>query len=189
MCLWCRMECPLGKKCETLWCEVFGHKTSSCTATCRRCVGNHITADCYLPRSYATTAACQDTPANNETEDIELKLATPTREQLKLSDPPVTSTNEPLQGEPQSSPEPSYTLEDEGFLLLLPSAMHTSATEADTGGTTTTSTDDDANRTLQQTLQQTLTVDSAADTDGLSASDPDVELQSSMKQWPSLQLQ
>ncbi|KAL1477090.1 hypothetical protein MTO96_036032 [Rhipicephalus appendiculatus] len=37
-------------------CEAFGHDTTGCSAPCRRCGGEHATADCLQPRSYAAAA-------------------------------------------------------------------------------------------------------------------------------------
>lgn len=38
-------------------CSTFGHTTGSCTAKCRRCRGDHATADCVKPRSFAEVLA------------------------------------------------------------------------------------------------------------------------------------
>ncbi|KAH7973289.1 hypothetical protein HPB52_023354 [Rhipicephalus sanguineus] len=38
-------------------CEAFGHDRTGCSATCRRCAGEHATAGCLQQRSYAAAAA------------------------------------------------------------------------------------------------------------------------------------
>lgn len=46
--------------CKTPWCgrcSVYGHGDTDCNAQCRRCKGNHATADCLRPRSYADAAS------------------------------------------------------------------------------------------------------------------------------------
>ncbi|KAH7957799.1 hypothetical protein HPB52_022681 [Rhipicephalus sanguineus] len=56
VCSRCAQEGHVGKDCHTprcARCEAFGHDTTGCSAPCRRCAGDHATADCLQPRSYA----------------------------------------------------------------------------------------------------------------------------------------
>ncbi|KAH7947541.1 hypothetical protein HPB52_012937 [Rhipicephalus sanguineus] len=43
----------MSKPVPNFMCEAFGHDTTGCSAPCRRCAGDHATADCLQPRSYA----------------------------------------------------------------------------------------------------------------------------------------
>ncbi|KAH7957654.1 hypothetical protein HPB52_021072 [Rhipicephalus sanguineus] len=64
VCSRCAQEGHVGKDCHTprcARCETFGHDTTGCSAPCRRCAGEHATADCLQPRSYA--AAVGERPA------------------------------------------------------------------------------------------------------------------------------
>ncbi|KAL1416828.1 hypothetical protein MTO96_027426 [Rhipicephalus appendiculatus] len=59
VCSRCAHEGHVGKDCHTprcARCEAFGHDTTGCSAPCRRCGGEHATADCLQPRSYAAAA-------------------------------------------------------------------------------------------------------------------------------------
>lgn len=60
VCSRCDLEGHNGTDCKTPWCrrcETFGHEFNSCSARCRRCRGDHATADCLRPRSYAQAAS------------------------------------------------------------------------------------------------------------------------------------
>ncbi|KAL1480215.1 hypothetical protein MTO96_051223 [Rhipicephalus appendiculatus] len=60
VCYRCRLAGHIGKDCATprcTRCNVFGHATEGCIEPCRRCSGNHATADCIRPKSFAAAAA------------------------------------------------------------------------------------------------------------------------------------
>lgn len=60
VCSRCEREGHNRSDCKTPWCprcEAFGHEFDSCSAVCRRCRGDHATADCLRPRSYADAAS------------------------------------------------------------------------------------------------------------------------------------
>ncbi|KAL1433499.1 hypothetical protein MTO96_012498 [Rhipicephalus appendiculatus] len=60
VCSRCRLVGQIGKDCATprcTRCNVFGHATEGCIEPCRRCSGNHATADCIRPKSFAAAAA------------------------------------------------------------------------------------------------------------------------------------
>ncbi|KAH6920739.1 hypothetical protein HPB50_028275 [Hyalomma asiaticum] len=55
-----RLAGHIAKDCVTPRCprcNVYGHATEGCTEACRRCSGNHATADCVGPKSFAAAAA------------------------------------------------------------------------------------------------------------------------------------
>ncbi|KAH7969522.1 hypothetical protein HPB52_019266 [Rhipicephalus sanguineus] len=65
VCSRCSQEGHVGKDCHTprcARCEAFGHDTTGCSAPCRRCAGEHATADCLQPRSYAAAASAKPAP-------------------------------------------------------------------------------------------------------------------------------
>ncbi|KAH6928078.1 hypothetical protein HPB50_011345 [Hyalomma asiaticum] len=50
------LEGHIRAQCDTPHCArcgVFGHRTDSCTAACRRCGGAHATVDCTGLKSYS----------------------------------------------------------------------------------------------------------------------------------------
>ncbi|KAH9382599.1 hypothetical protein HPB48_015738 [Haemaphysalis longicornis] len=56
----CKIAGHYRKDCKEDFCDrcsTFGHTTASCTAKCRRCRGDHATADCVKPRSFAEVRA------------------------------------------------------------------------------------------------------------------------------------
>ncbi|KAL1439147.1 hypothetical protein MTO96_047427 [Rhipicephalus appendiculatus] len=60
VCSRCRLAGHIGKDCATprcTRCNVFGYATEGCIEPCRRCTGNHATADCIRPKSFAAAAA------------------------------------------------------------------------------------------------------------------------------------
>lgn len=60
VCSRCRLAGHIAKDCVTprcARCNVYGHATEGCTEACRRCSGNHATADCVRPKSFAAAAA------------------------------------------------------------------------------------------------------------------------------------
>lgn len=60
VCSRCRLAGHIAKDCVTprcARCNVYGHATEGCTEPCRRCSGNHATADCVRPKSFAAAAA------------------------------------------------------------------------------------------------------------------------------------
>ncbi|KAH7966027.1 hypothetical protein HPB49_013187 [Dermacentor silvarum] len=72
VCSRCGAEGDLGNTCETPRCErceVCGHESAKCTSPCHRCAGNHVTADCFLPRAYASAAADTNIPDSVEDND------------------------------------------------------------------------------------------------------------------------
>lgn len=98
VCSRCGAEGHLGKSCETPRCErceVYGHETTKCSSPCRRCAGNHVTADCFLPRSYAAAAAGTNISASIADNDGQ-------RDQDEL---PQVFVNDDQGPEVQTSPE------------------------------------------------------------------------------------
>lgn len=60
VCARCGQSGHQVSNCKTPWCgrcSEYGHDEADCNAKCRRCKGNHATADCLRPRSYADAAS------------------------------------------------------------------------------------------------------------------------------------
>lgn len=149
VCSRCGAEGHLGKTCETPRCErceVYGHETAKCTSPCRRCAGNHVTADCFLPRSYAAAAAGANIPASIEDNDGQ-----PGQDELPKhpSDDRAPEIQTSLEGpchselsETASRSESSDSSEDEDFPPLPSTERSTtevSASETDSSKTTSPS--------------------------------------------------
>ncbi|KAH9369137.1 hypothetical protein HPB48_018886 [Haemaphysalis longicornis] len=86
------------------WCSMYGHTTGSCTARCRRCRGDHTTADCVKPRGFAKVLVGRERPERSVTmeEDGEKDGNTPLSSAASAGEPVAPSQNEANQDEPQS---------------------------------------------------------------------------------------
>ncbi|KAH7945558.1 hypothetical protein HPB49_012887 [Dermacentor silvarum] len=137
VCSRCGAEGHLGKTCETPRCErceVYGHETAKCTSPCRRCSGNHVTADCFLPRSYAAAAASANIPASIEDNDGQ-----PDQDEVQT---PLEGPRHSELSETASRSESSDSSEDEDFPPLPSTERSTtevSASETDSSKTTSPS--------------------------------------------------
>ncbi|KAH7959721.1 hypothetical protein HPB49_013311 [Dermacentor silvarum] len=140
----CGAEGHLGKTCETPRCErceVYGHETAKCTSPCRRCAGNYVTADCFLP---GRTPLQPQAPASSENNDCQLDQDELSKDFLNADRAPEVQTspegprNSDL-SETLSRSESSDSSEDEDFTPFPSSEKSTtevSASEANSSKTT-----------------------------------------------------
>ncbi|KAH9362756.1 hypothetical protein HPB48_001147 [Haemaphysalis longicornis] len=112
----CKKSRPLpGKDCKEDFCDrcsTFGHTTASCTAKCRRCRGDHATADCVKPRSFAEVLAGRERRQRSVAmeEDGGNDGSTPPSSTVSAEEPAAPSHNEanPVEPEAQASPPPLH---------------------------------------------------------------------------------
>ncbi|KAH6945480.1 hypothetical protein HPB50_008719 [Hyalomma asiaticum] len=81
LCRCCNLEGHIRAQCDTPYCVrcgVFGHRTDTCTAACRRCGGAHASVDCTARKSYSMAAAM-------EVDEFPTLGRTPATEQSRLT--------------------------------------------------------------------------------------------------------
>ncbi|KAH6919660.1 hypothetical protein HPB50_029352 [Hyalomma asiaticum] len=81
LCRRCNLEGHIRAQCDAPYCVrcgVFGHRTDTYTAACRRCGGAHASVDCTARKSYSMAAAI-------EVDEFPILGRTPATEQSRLT--------------------------------------------------------------------------------------------------------
>ncbi|KAH6941745.1 hypothetical protein HPB50_023077 [Hyalomma asiaticum] len=147
VCSRCRLAGHIAKDCITprcARCNVYGHATEGCTEPCRRCSGNHATADCVRPKSFAAAAAgsgvSPPTPASQEQvpaleSDSETltSRAESQAESQDIRDPPPPSCVPSETGDSSSETHEDHGAPRTESPVSVPSSDHASCS-SDTGG-------------------------------------------------------
>lgn len=97
-------------------CSTFGHTTESCTARCRRCRGDHATADCIKPRRFA------DVLAGRERWEQSVAMEEDSGNQ---EPPPSTPPSSTTPAEESAAPSQSETSRDDSEVRELPPSSAT----------------------------------------------------------------